>query len=67
MGERSSSELSCVLEFKKKNLCSYILKRKEKENSLVLFYVVCVQLEPEQGARREGRGTRGGEGLKMHY
>lgn len=32
-----------------------------KENSLVLFYVVCVQLEPERTRRREGGAGVPGE------
>lgn len=42
-----------------KTLHFCVLKSRGKENSLVLFYVVCVQLEEW--------GTRGREGLKISY
>lgn len=63
--------VSCWRGWNKKNALCYVLKRRGggKENSLVLFYVVCAQLEPKRmrrsGGEKGGWGTRRGEGLKI--
>lgn len=58
----NAAAVSCWCSEKKNGLCC-VLKVKgggEKENSLVLFYVVCVQLEPK---RTRGMGRERGDGV----
>lgn len=61
MGDRSSRELFFWCGWNKKNALCYALKRGGgKENSLVLFYVVCVQLEPKRTRRWRYTGEEPG-------
>lgn len=60
MGERSSRELLVQRKEKRSVLRFKSEGGGEKENSLVLFYVVCVQLEPK---RTRGMGRERGDGV----